>query len=227
MQAPTLDHSYAQKCQGTTRIPLPRGRARSVRGSAPRAEPFKVASVVQMEYMPFAFCTKRDEPTGHSAIMSPMPDTSTDWKSLSRRLVAALKPTGAPVAISFHAPGETPPAERVTPDYPEPNERGTDGTGPGRLRLLDAWCGADVRDRGGGPRELQRRQLHAWLPDAGGGGREGRRRGGAREAGWVDQAAVMGLPHVAERPGSVVYGPAGGMRRRARRSAASGSTASR
>ena len=27
------------------------------------------------------------------------------------------------------------------------------------------------------------------------------------EAGWVDQAAVMGLPHVAERPGSVVYGP--------------------
>lgn len=55
---------------------------------------------------------------------------TSDWKSLNDRLVAALKPFAAPLAISFHAPGETPPAARVEVRYPAPNEHGRTGQVP-------------------------------------------------------------------------------------------------
>ena len=35
---------------------------------------------------------------------------AADWQALNDRLVATLKPFAAPVAISFHAPGDAVPA---------------------------------------------------------------------------------------------------------------------
>ena len=138
--------------------------------------------------------------------MSGMAPTSTDWISLNRRLVAALKPTGAPVAISFHAPGETPPAERVAPDYPEPNERGRTGQVPagcvfwnhGAERTF-ATAAEDHANCSVGS------YTHGFLTLEEAAGKDDVE--AVLAAGWVDEAAVMGLPHVAERPGSVVYGP--------------------
>ena len=56
--------------------------------------------------------------------------TAASLRSLNDRLVAALKPFAAPLAISFHAPGDAPTAPRVEPRYPEPNEHGRAGQIP-------------------------------------------------------------------------------------------------
>ncbi len=50
-----------------------------------------------------------------------MKDTQ-DGRVLNDRLVATLKPLAPPLAISFHGPGDTPPAPRVDVRYPPPNE---------------------------------------------------------------------------------------------------------
>ncbi len=138
--------------------------------------------------------------------MGGMVPTSTDWISLNRRLVAALRPTGAPVAISFHAPGESPPAERVAPDYPDPNDRGRTGQVPagcvfwnhGAERTF-ATEAADHANCSVGS------YTHGFLTLEEAAAKDDVE--AVLAAGWVDEAAVMGLPHVAERPGSVVYGP--------------------
>ena len=141
-------------------------------------------------------------------MIDPMTDTSTDWKSLNRRLVAALKPTGAPVAILFHAPGETPSAERVTPDYPDPNERGRTGQVPagcvfwihGAERTF-ATEAADHANCSVGS------YTHGFLTLEEAASKDDVE--AVLAAGWVDQAAVMGLPHVAEAPGVGGLRPAG------------------
>ena len=53
-----------------------------------------------------------------------------DWRDLNDRLVATLKPFAPPLAISFHGPGQTPPAARVEVPYPPPNEHGRTGQVP-------------------------------------------------------------------------------------------------
>ena len=58
-----------------------------------------------------------------------MTDTR-DWRAINDRLVATLKPFAEPLAISFHGPGEPPPAARVEPRYPAPNEHGRTGQVP-------------------------------------------------------------------------------------------------
>ena len=135
-----------------------------------------------------------------------MTETSTDWKALSKRLVAALKPTAAPVAISFHGEGETPPAERVVPDYPDPNDRGRTGQVPagcvfwnhGAERTFATEASDHANCSVGS-------YTHGFLTLEEAAAKDDVE--AVLAAGWVDQAAVMGLPHVAERPGSVVYGP--------------------
>ena len=141
-----------------------------------------------------------------SAIMVAMAPTSTDWKSLNQRLVAALKPTGAPVAISFHAPGENPPADRVTPDYPEPNDRGRTGQVPaGCVFWIHGAEGTFATEAADHANCSVGSYTHGFLSLEEAAAKDDVE--AVLAAGWVDQAAVMGLPHVAERPGSVVYGP--------------------
>ena len=57
---------------------------------------------------------------------TPSEDTR-DWRALDERLVATLKPSAPPLAISFHGPGQRPPAARVDVRYPPPNEHGRTG----------------------------------------------------------------------------------------------------
>ena len=56
--------------------------------------------------------------------------TTSDFATLSTRLIAALKPVASPIAISFHSPGSAPVATRPEPKYPEPNDHGRTGQVP-------------------------------------------------------------------------------------------------
>ena len=133
-------------------------------------------------------------------------DAPTDWRALNDRLVAAIKPFAPPLAIAFHAPGETPPAPRVEPRYPAPNEHGRTGQVPaGCVFWMQgasdtfATVAADHANCSVGS------FTHGFITLEEAAAKDDV--GAVLEAGWVDQAAVMGLPHVADRPGSVVYGP--------------------
>ena len=131
---------------------------------------------------------------------------SSPWRELNDRLVSALKPFSAPVAISFHPPGEEPPAERIEPDYPEPNERGRTGQVPAgcvfwirgasdtfaTVAADHANCSVGCYTHG-----FVTLEEAAGMDDV----------EAVLAAGWVDEAAVMRLPHVSEKPASVVYGP--------------------
>ena len=129
-----------------------------------------------------------------------------DWRALNDRLVSVLKPFAAPIAISFHAPGETPPPPRVEPHYPAPNEHGRTGQVPAGCVFwmhaasdTFATVAADHANCSVGS------YTHGFLTLEEAAAKDDV--GAVLEAGWVDQAAVMSLPHVADRPGSVVYGP--------------------
>jgi len=132
--------------------------------------------------------------------------SATPWRDLNDRLVSALKPHAAPVAISFHAPGEDPSAEGLDPDYPEPNERGRTGQVPAgcvfwirgasdtfaTVKADHANCSVGSYTHG-----FVTLEEAAAMDDV----------EAVLAAGWVDEAAVMGLPHLSEKPGTVVYGP--------------------
>ena len=131
---------------------------------------------------------------------------ATDWRALNDRLVAALEPFAPPVAISFHAPGETPPAPRVEPRYPEPNEHGRTGQAPAGCVFwirgasdTFATVAADHANCSVGS------FTHGFITLEEAAAKDDV--GAVLAAGWVDRAAVTSLPHVADRPGSVVYGP--------------------
>ena len=133
-------------------------------------------------------------------------EDTRDWRALSHRLVVALRPFAPPLAISFHGPGQTPPAARVEVGYPPPNEHG-------RTRQVPAGCvfwirgatdtfatvAADHANCSVGS------YTHGFITLEAAAAKDDV--GAVLEAGWVDQAAVMALPHLAERPESVVYGP--------------------
>ena len=138
-----------------------------------------------------------------------------DWRALNDRLVATLKPFAAPLAISFHAPGEAPPAPRIESNYPEPNEHGRTGQVPAGCVFwihgaTDAFAtvAADHANCSVGS------YTHGFISLEEAATKDDV--GAVLEAGWVDQEAVMGLPHVADRPESVVYGPLAERRRAAR-----------
>ena len=131
---------------------------------------------------------------------------TADWQALNDRLVAALKPFAAPVAISFHAPGAPVPATRVEARYPAPNEHGRTGQVPAGCVFwihgaenTFATAAADHANCSVGS------YTHGFLTLEEAATKDDV--GAVLEAGWVDQAAVLSLPHVAEKPDAVVYGP--------------------
>ncbi|MYE34677.1 MAG: hypothetical protein F4X23_07480 [Gemmatimonadales bacterium] len=138
--------------------------------------------------------------------MNTRSEDTPDWKDLNDRLVAALKPFAPPLAISFHRPGQTPPAARVEGHYPPPNEHGRTGkVAAGCVFWIQgatdtfATVAADHANCSVGS------YTHGFITLEEAATKDDV--GAVLEAGWVDQAAVMALPHVAERPDSVVYGP--------------------
>ena len=134
-----------------------------------------------------------------------MTDTS-DCRSLNDRLVATLRPIAAPLAISFHGPSETPPAARVEVRYPAPNEHGRTGQVPaGCVFWINGATDTFATEAADHANCSVGSYTHGFISLEEAATKDDV--GAVLEAGWVDQAAVMSLPHVAERPASVVYGP--------------------
>ena len=139
--------------------------------------------------------------------MTTIPDSpAADWRALSDRLVTVLKPFAPPISISFHPSEATPPAARVEPSYPAPNEHGRTGQVPAGcvfwIQGADRTFATVAADHGNCSVGSY---THGFLTLEEAAAKDDV--GAVLEAGWVDQAAVMSLPHVADKPGSVVYGP--------------------
>ena len=129
-----------------------------------------------------------------------------DWHSLNDRLVATLKPFAAPVAISFHAPGETPPAPRVEPSYPPPNKHGRTGQVPaGCVFWIRGAADTFTTEASDHANCSVGSYTHGFLTLEEAATKDDVE--AVLEAGWVDEAAVTGLPRVTTKPASVVYGP--------------------
>jgi len=131
---------------------------------------------------------------------------SQNWADYSNRLSTLLKPSAPPVAITFYGLNQTPSASRLKAHYPSPNEHGRTGQVPAgcvfwiqgttdtfaTIAADHANCSVGSYTHG-----FITLEEAAMKDDV----------GAVLEAGWVDQAAVMNLPHLSERPDSVVYGP--------------------
>ena len=131
---------------------------------------------------------------------------NSPWKTFSDRLVATLHPFAAPIAISFHSTNQTVPIARRNDAYPEPNEHGRTGQVPAGCVFwirgatdTFATTAADHANCSVGS------YTHGFLTLEEAAAKDDV--GAVLESGWVDQAAVMELPVVAERPDSIVYGP--------------------
>ena len=132
--------------------------------------------------------------------------TTPDFATLSSRLVAAVKPVAAPVAISFRSPGSEPLVARPEPNYPEPNDHGRTGQVPAGcvfwIHGTEKTFSTEASDHG----NCSVGSYTHWFITL----EEAATKddvGAVLESGWVDEAAVQTLPHVADKPGSVVYGP--------------------
>ena len=133
-------------------------------------------------------------------------EDTRDWRDLNDRLVAVLKPFAPPLAISFHGPGRPPPAARVEARYPPPNEHGRTGQVPaGCVFWIQGATGTFATVAADHANCSVGSYTHGFITLQEAATKDDV--GAVLEAGWVDQGAVMNLPHVAERPESVVYGP--------------------
>lgn len=129
-----------------------------------------------------------------------------DWRALSDRLSTALKPTATPVAISFLPPAQAATGARLDDVAPAPNDQGRTGQVPAGcvfwMRATTTSFSTTAADHancsvGSFTHGFLTLEEAASKDDV----------CAVLESGWVDQAAVMGLPRVAEKPGAVVYGP--------------------
>ena len=128
------------------------------------------------------------------------------WRALNDRLVSALKPYAAPVAISFVSEGQPTPVERLADAYPTPNEYGRTGQVPAGCvfwirgsQTSFATTAADHANCSVGS------LTHGFLTVEEAVTKDDV--GAVLESGWVDEAAVRALPKVAAKPGRIVYGP--------------------
>ena len=135
-------------------------------------------------------------------------DHTTVWGALSMRLTAALKLAAAPVSISFHADAGEAAAERLDGQPPAANARGRTGQVPAGCVF---WMEAASRTFATLPADHANCSVGSLthgligLEEAAGCDDVEAVLG----AGWVDEAAVLALPRVTERPEAIVYGPLG------------------
>lgn len=128
-----------------------------------------------------------------------------DWRSLSGRLQATLRPFAAPVAISFLPEGRTTPTARLNASYPEPNEQGRTGQVPAGCVFWIRGATQTFATTASDHANCSVGSLtHGFLTLEEAASKDDIC--AVLEAGWVDQAAVAGLPRVTEKPGTVVYG---------------------
>ena len=129
-----------------------------------------------------------------------------EWAALAARLVAALRPLAEPIGIAFVAPGEANPAPAFGAPRPAPNDAGRTGAVPAGCVF---WMKATERAFSTVAADHANCSVgsytHGFLTLAEAAARDDV--AAVLEAGWVDEASVATLPHLARRPGHVVYGP--------------------
>ena len=133
-------------------------------------------------------------------------DHTTPWGALSSRLTAALKLAAPPVAIAFHADAGEAEGERLARGTAAPNPRGRTGQVPAGCVF---WMEAADKTFTTLPADHANCSVGSLTH-----GLIGLEQAAACDdveavlgAGWVDQAAVLALPRVTERPEAIVYGP--------------------
>ena len=132
--------------------------------------------------------------------------TTSPWRVLNDRLVKALKPYAAPVAISFRSAEATPKIARRDAPYAEPNEHGRTGQVPAGCvfwihgsRDTFTTTAPDHANCSVGS------VTHGFLSLKEAATKDDV--AAVLESGWVDETAIGSLPRVTDTPGSVVYGP--------------------
>ena len=132
--------------------------------------------------------------------------TTPNWNDLNGRLVAALKPFAAPVAISFLAPGTAALASRVETNYPTPNNDGRTGAVPaGCVFWIHGSEGTFATKAPDHANCSVGSYTHGFITLDEAATKDDV--SAVLESGWVTEAAVHSLPHIADKPESVVYGP--------------------
>ncbi len=128
------------------------------------------------------------------------------WRSLSDRLRATLRPCAAPVAISFRTGDQPVAARRRDTVYPNPNEHGRTGQVPAGCVF---WMHGSTKTFATNAADHANCSVgsytHGFLSLEEAATKDDV--GAVLASGWVDEAAVMELPVVADRPEAVVYGP--------------------
>ena len=132
--------------------------------------------------------------------------TTNKWQSISERLVAALKPYGPPIGISFLSDPRDSPFDRRDDPYPEPNEHGRTGQVSAGCVFWMRAAGASFTTTASDHANCSVGSLtHGFLTLEEAATKDDV--GAVLESGWVDEAAVGQLPVVQDRPGAVDYGP--------------------
>ena len=129
-----------------------------------------------------------------------------DWPSLSDRLIAALKPTAPPLAISFLSKGQAAPVARLSDTYPEPNEHGRTGQVPAGCVFWIKGATASFATMAADHANCSVGSFtHGFLTLEEAATKDDV--AAVLESGWVDGPSVMALPRVSEKPETVVYSP--------------------
>ena len=128
------------------------------------------------------------------------------WSDLAERLIAALKPIGAPIGIAFVQEADASDAPRFDAAYPAPNESGRTGAVSAGcvfwMRAVDRMFSTVAADHANCSVGSY---THGFITLAEAAPRDDVV--AALESGWVNEASVSSLPHVLDRPAQVVYGP--------------------
>ena len=128
------------------------------------------------------------------------------WSELSARLVAVLRPLAAPIGIAFVRAGDASAEPAFDAQRPAPNAAGRTGSVPAGcvfwIRATERTFATDAADHANCSVGSY---THGFLTLAEAAARDDV--AAVLESGWVDAAAVGALPHLAEKPAQVVYGP--------------------
>ena len=139
--------------------------------------------------------------------MTDRPDTdASTWQSLNDRLVTALKPFAAPVAISFLSDDQSAPVPRRDITHAPPNEHGRTGQVPAGCVFWIAGAHEAFDTTAADHANCSVGSLtHGFLSVEEAATKDDV--GAVLESGWVDEASVAALPRVTSRPASIVYCP--------------------
>jgi uncharacterized protein (DUF169 family) len=141
--------------------------------------------------------------------MSHNSEANADWSSLAKRLTSVLKLTANPIALSFRSEDDTAVAGFDEP-ISAPNASGRTGRVPAGcvfwMKAVDRVFSTVAEDHANCSVGSY---THGFLSLEEAATKDDVR--SVLDAGWVGPADVQSLPHLTERPHSIIYGPLAAM----------------